>query len=249
MTSRLSQARRVTTGVAVSVALSLTLGACAKRSEPSVPTTIPPATAGESSTQPTAGTPNSLAGTAAPGTASPGSRIAPQAIREVDFANFTFPTDSCGDIFESAPVEGYPLTNGEAHRGTPADPDFYAVYLRNDISYGDLDDDGVEEAVVILDCTPGNRPFGFGSVWRATQDGGASRAAKIESAGVDPGRGELRIYEATISGGAVEVTWQVFGADDASCCPSELATIRLRLSGNRLEPAGPAEYESAPLPG
>jgi hypothetical protein len=229
----------------------LVAAAACSREEPAPPPSVSSATpdAGTPNTEPAAPRPTTPTGTATPGTTTPRPRVAPRAIRDVDFTNFTFPTDSCGDIFERAPRGGYSLQGGEAHRGTPADPEFYAVYLRDDIAYGDLDGDGVEEAVVVLDCTPGNRPFGFASVWRATEGGGAARAAKVESTGVDPGRGELRLYEADITAGAVDVTWQVFGPEDPSCCPSELARVRLRLAGDTLEPIGEATYGPAPPPG
>ncbi|MCA9658496.1 MAG: tetratricopeptide repeat protein, partial [Myxococcales bacterium] len=71
---------------------------------------------------------------------------APDAIRSVDFTSFAFPPDSCGDMFHETPVEGFEMDGGQVQGGH--DDETFAVYLRPDITYGDVDGDGVEEALV-----------------------------------------------------------------------------------------------------
>lgn len=176
--------------------------------------------------------------------------IDPQAAEAIDFTNFTFPDDSCGDIFHEVPTDGFTLDGGEAHGGQPADEDFYSVYLRPELSYGDLDGDGIEEALVVLDCTPGNRPYGFASVWTPDADGGATRLVQVASnVGTDPGRGDHKLQSATLTDGSIEVVWQVFSENDPACCPTEEARVTLVWRDGALVAASPAVYTEAEQPG
>ena len=67
-------------------------------------------------------------------------------IRRVDFANFTYPSRSVGYKDDFKVINGERPPNEKTETGRPLD-----IWLHlNDISYGDVTGDGVEEAIVDL---------------------------------------------------------------------------------------------------
>ena len=182
-------------------------------------------------------------------------------IREVDFTNFVYPEDSCRDVFHALPIEGYDVVEGEASSEDdqhephephePHDPqlpddhgeDFYAVTVREQITYADLTGDGVDEALVIMECSPGTHPFAIASVWTMGADGGPERLAMVmENIGTDPGRGEHRLESASLGPEGIAATFQVYGEGAAMCCPTESATVTLVWRDDALAAAAPAVY-------
>ncbi|MCB1248131.1 MAG: hypothetical protein KDB36_01910 [Acidimicrobiales bacterium] len=246
--------RRAAIGLAaVAVLGPLAVAACAPNDGPGAEDTSPDSDAVDHGG---GGSGGGVTGTVSPqGTAIASSTTAratppaPDAVRSVDFTSFAFPPDSCGDMFHETPVEGFEMDGGQVQGGH--DDETFAVYLRPDITYGDVDGDGVEEALVILDCTPGNRPYGFASVWTPDGDGGAERLVQVATnIGTDTGRGDHWLEEAALTpDGSINVTWQVFGEGDAACCPAEQAQVTLVWRDGALVPAAPAVYAEAPKPG
>jgi hypothetical protein len=157
------------------------------------------------------------------------------AIRKVDFANFTFPADACGTTFAQPPSGGFALTNGEAANGTPRDEGFYSVTLHVDIAYGDLTGDGNDEAAILLDCNAGTRPVVFGWIYTLGTSGPSALAAITFGGTVQAiTTSAAQLLDVRIEQGRVMARWAVYVAGDPACCPSGQTTSALRWNGTSL---------------
>ena len=85
-------------------------------------------------------------------------------IDRVDFANFTYAPDACDPIIDSPPTGGYDVVDGGTRHGDPSRAGFYSMTVRPEVAIGDLTGDGIAEAGLILDCSPGNRPIPIGRI-------------------------------------------------------------------------------------
>lgn len=148
-------------------------------------------------------------------------------VGSVDFGNFTYQADACGELIPEPPEEGYELVDG----ALPAThPGAVSVTLRPDIAYGDLTGDGVDEAALILDCTPGNRPVPVGRVMAAGVDA-VRPLAPVPAPDVGARRVELEHLE--IVEGVLVTQWIVLRDDDPWCCPTGRTTVHLRWEEDR----------------
>ncbi len=125
------------------------------------------------------------------------------------------------------------LTNG---RWTGAPPAVGAasrpiVELADDFRVaGDLDGDGLEEAVVILTYRPGGTAtFSFLAV--VTRKDGALQNEATTAVG-----DRVQVRSARIDGGRLLVSAVRAGAHDAACCPGELVEWEWTLGDGRLNP-------------
>jgi hypothetical protein len=169
------------------------------------------------------------------------------AIRKVDFANFTYPSDACGTTYAEPPSGGFSLANGEVAHGTPRDADFYSVALHPDIAYGDVTGDGNDEAAILLDCNSGNRPDVFG--WLYTLGASGPTALATVSFGSDnlqaASASQAQLLDVRISERRVDSRWGLVVAGDAPCCPSKQATLVSRWTGSALVSDGPPKVTGA----
>ena len=125
----------------------------------------------------------------------------------------------------------FQLTGGIYYRPTPTgqeSPEAYTTRLLDTVLYGDLDQDGVEDAVVFL----------------ATQSGGTGHfvelAAVLNSNGSPVNVSTLSLGDrvivegGSVAGGLVTLQMRVQGPTDPMCCPSQAVTWTFRLDAGQL---------------
>lgn len=131
-----------------------------------------------------------------------------------------------------SPIWGtFILTNGTYYR-TPnepnASPDVYSTKLFGSAAYGDLNADGVEDAVVILQTHNGG-------------SGDTKELAALLNVNGQPynistvGIGSLvAVEDLQVQSGEIIVTARTLGPNDPLCCPSQLTILRYHLQNGQL---------------
>lgn len=139
-------------------------------------------------------------------------------IRKVDFKNFTYQVQAFSATGETAK-----LRNGEFSGDS--------LNCRLDkVVYGDLTNDGKEEAAVLINCdTGGTAGASEGFVYTMINDR-ASLLAGFTTEEDD----EIGTRSASIKNGLLVVDRFVYGSNDAECCPSYHRSTTYRLNGNNL---------------
>lgn len=156
------------------------------------------------------------------------STFAQSDIRKVDFKNFTYDVQ----IFETK--EKLTLKDGEFDRNTEDDKLFFTASVD---SYGDLDGDGKEEAVILtMMNTGGTGNFTNGIVF--TMKGGKP-VILTEFAGGDRAYGGL--VGAKILNKMLVVQQYDVGEAGGACCPEFIVTTTLSWNGKELIPVGKQE--------
>jgi hypothetical protein len=159
------------------------------------------------------------------------------AIRRVDWHNFTYQPHCLGG------AEQIQVKNGEYSRGRVDDPTTDRVSFKvQEVTYGDITDDRVDEAVVVTVCNTGGTGQFTDGVVLGMYHGqpipllslGMGDRAHGGIAGVQSSKGLLQVGRfGTDSGGA--------------CCPEYIETITYRLEGSRLIEVGqPTRKPMAP---
>jgi hypothetical protein len=120
------------------------------------------------------------------------------------------------------------LVDGRYQQGERDDPDFLFVSVTDYISVGDLDDDGIEEAVALItENYGGTGSFVFLTVYRKEGD----MPWYLTSIFLD----DRPILEGlSIAAGKIRVAAIVHDVDDPMCCPSLSTERHFRLYGNNL---------------
>jgi len=177
-------------------------------------------------------TPNEESAEQPGATGSDGRADMDKAIRKVDFKNFTYEPFCAGEDATKVTVK-----NGEYSKETKEkDSDFVDHFYFNvfDISYGDVDGDNSEDAIVLSVCnTGGTGNFSEGFVF--TMKGGkASLLTRIE--GGDRAYGGLR--SAKVENGLVVVEANDVGEAGGACCPEFVVTTKYKWDGKALKKAG-----------
>jgi peptidoglycan/xylan/chitin deacetylase (PgdA/CDA1 family) len=111
---------------------------------------------------------------------------------------------------------------------TPDSATEMVIRLTHLVVYGDLDGDGVEDAVAILVADPG----GSGTFYYLTpilNHGGVPRPLASQFLG---DRVVLRLLE--VDGGEIVVELDLAGPEDAFCCPTDRKRLTYRLEGDDL---------------
>lgn len=155
-------------------------------------------------------------------------------IKKVDLRNFTYEVEFCqteasdritvkdGEFFEEKEIDGY------------TDRRFFKV---SGFTYGDLDGDGKDEAVVISVCNTGGTG-NFTEAYVLKMSGGEiTRIVTLE--GGDRAYGGLR--EIRIEDGKMIVEANDPGEMGGACCPEEVVTRTYKLKGGSLEEIGRPE--------
>lgn len=113
-----------------------------------------------------------------------------------------------------------PATQGEA-------PQLYATGLILS-SFGDLNGDGFQDAVAILQTHNGGNGDTKELALLLDQDGQAVNLATVEIGSM------IAVETVEIRAGVVQVELRVQGPGDALCCPSQKETRRFQLENNQL---------------
>jgi hypothetical protein len=153
-----------------------------------------------------------------------------QEIRKVDFKNFTYEPSCAYDENKKITVK-----NGEYSYEKPADGYTDRFFFKAfEISYGDLNGDNSEEAVVLTECnTGGTGNFTEGFIY-TLKDGKPALFAKIP--GGDRADGGLRT--ARVDNGQLVVESNDPSETGGACCPEFILTTRYDASTGKLKQVG-----------
>ncbi len=132
----------------------------------------------------------------------------------------------------NSPLWGtFALTNGIYYRTSTepnASPDNYSTKLFGSTAYGDLNGDGIEDAVVILQTHNGGNGDTKELAALLNQNGQPYNVSTIDI-------GSVAAVEALqIQAGEILVTERTLGPNDPLCCPSQLTTLRFHLQNGQL---------------
>jgi hypothetical protein len=151
-------------------------------------------------------------------------------IRQVNFKNFTYAAYCAGEETEKITVK-----NGEFSKETKYD-DFTERFYFNvfGITYGDLNGDKKDEAVILTVCnTGGTGNFSEGFIY-TMKAGKPSLLARIP--GGDRAFGGLR--EAKVEGGLLVIDQNDGERNQANCCSEYAVISKYRLNGTKLNLVG-----------
>lgn len=136
-------------------------------------------------------------------------------------ASYTLPSFT-GDLF------AYQLTDGKYTLGDPAVTGYVEVTLLDTFAFGDLNQDGVNDAAVLLAENFGGTGV-FVSVNAVLNDGGQPRHAASSMIDDRP-----QIVNLDIRDGEIFLDAVVHAFDDPACCPELSVTRSFKLSGTSL---------------
>ena len=169
----------------------------------------------------------------------------PAAIRLLDFGEVDQVGSSCDDALTGAVPRSISVTEGQS---AILDEDLFTrLDVDGDVTYGDLDGDGRDEAVVHTVCAYGaNGAQDSIQVW----DLDTGTAEVKASMGEPPASitGPLPPAVKTVAvddAGTLAVTWTHYAADDPNCCPSLESTLHYLVTGGKITQAGAADTEPA----
>jgi len=153
-----------------------------------------------------------------------------QQIRKVDFKNFTYEPECAYDDDKKITVK-----NGEYSYEKPADGYTDHFYFNvNEVSYGDLNGDNSEEAIVLTTCnTGGTGNFTEGFIYTLK---GGKPALFTTIPGGDRAEGGLRTTR--VENGQLVVESNDPGETGGACCPEFILTKRYDASTGKLKQVG-----------
>lgn len=151
-----------------------------------------------------------------------------QAIRRTDFKNYTYHPDCLGGDNVSK-GEAVRVRNGEYMQGKDIDRVYFAV---QEVVYGDLNSDGVEEAVVRTLCnTGGTGQFTDGIIFTVRNN----RPVFVTTLGTGD-RADGGIQSVRIENGLLKV--DRYGGNSGACCPDYIETYTFKLRSSELVAVG-----------
>jgi len=147
-------------------------------------------------------------------------------IRKIDFKNFTYEPFCIGDEKRKITVK-----NGEYTLNKGDDRLYFTV---TSVTYGDLNGDQIEDAMVLTSCnTGGTGQFSEGFIY-GIKDGKPELLSRIE--GGDRADGGLR--SAKVENGLLVVERNGAGPNGGACCPEFVVTSKYKLEGKTLKQIG-----------
>lgn len=141
-------------------------------------------------------------------------------IRRIDFKNFTYRIFA---FSESASGDVVQLRNGKSSSLSKLSCQLDKVV------YGDLTNDGQDEAAVFMNCDTGGTARATEGYVYTMRNNRASLITRING-GVD----EIGTRGARVENGLLVVDRFVFGDGDANCCPSYHRLTKYRITDNNL---------------
>lgn len=160
-------------------------------------------------------------------------------IHKVDFRNFTYQPHCAGEEIQNIAVK-----NGEFTQEKQMDGYVDRMYFEvRGITYGDLNSDGKDEAIIISNCnTGGTGQFTEGFVY-TIKSGKPSLWLRIP--GGDRADGGLR--EARVENALLVVDSNEMGEMGGACCPEIIVTSRYKIVNGKLTEVGrPTKREIYP---
>ena len=152
-------------------------------------------------------------------------------IRSVDFQNFTYEADYCG----GEGVKKIAVKDGKFYREAKPDKDIFTMYFAiYGTSYGDLDGDGKDEAVILSICNTGGTG-NFTEAYVYSMKNGKPMRIMLLSGG-DRAFGGLR--KAWFNKGLLIVESSDAGKSGGACCPEFIVTSKYRYTGKTLKEVG-----------
>jgi hypothetical protein len=159
-----------------------------------------------------------------------------QQIRKVDFKNFTYEASCAGDSPQKVTVKNGEFSSEKKEDGY-VDRFYFNVFA---VTYGDLNGDDSEEAIVLTSCnTGGTGQFTEGFIY-TLKDGKPALFGDIP--GGDRADGGLR--EARVDNGQLVVESNDAGPDGGTCCPQFIITTRYDASTGKLKQVGKEDRRS-----
>jgi hypothetical protein len=104
-------------------------------------------------------------------------------------------------------------------------------WLEEHVAFGDLDGDGVDDAVVVLVSSGGGSGI-FYQLVAVRQRNGIVETPAVKSLG-----DRIMINQINITNRIVAVDMITHGPDDPSCCPTERQVLKLKAQGSEFVPA------------
>lgn len=136
-----------------------------------------------------------------------------------------------GGAYTSPDWGTFQLTDGIYYRALPTgqeSPEAYTTRMLDTVLYGDIDLDGVEDALVFLATQNGGTGHFVEMAAVLNRDGSASNAATLYL-------GDRVVVESgSIAGGVITLQMRVQGPNDPMCCPSQAVTSTFRLENGLL---------------
>ena len=134
-------------------------------------------------------------------------------------------------IYHSPDWGEYQLTDGVYYRTPPTaqeSPESYTTRIQDPIFYGDINANGVEDALVILNTQNGGSGHLIELAAVLNQNGSAYNVSTIYLGD------RVGVEFAKVENGTIILNMRVQGPNDGLCCPSQSETWRFFLNENQL---------------
>lgn len=167
----------------------------------------------------------------------------PDAIRLLDFGEVDQLGGTCDDALSGTAPRVISVADGESE---VLDEDlFVQLEVDGDVTYGDLDADGRDEAVVHTVCAYGaNGAQDSVQVWDLDTGAAEVQATLGEPPPSVTGPLPPAVKAVDIEpDGTLAVTWTHYAADDENCCPSLESTLRYLVTGSQVTQVGAPDTE------
>jgi hypothetical protein len=167
------------------------------------------------------------------------------AIRSVAFGDVAQPGSACSQGLRFTPPPSIAVSGGASQVLDLAH--LTQLTVDPEVSYGDLDGDGHDEAVVHVTCSYGaNGTEDSVHVWSLDGDRLVHLAALDEAPAPADDALPSKVESVSVDGDQVAVTLASYAPDDPACCPTQQTVASYALDGDELVAAGTPVTRAAP---
>ena len=169
----------------------------------------------------------------------------PDAIRLLDFGEVDQVGGTCDDALTGTVPRSISVSEGES---AVLDDDMLTrLEVDGDVTYGDLDGDGRDEAVVHTVCEYGaNGAQDSIQVWDLETGTAEVKASMGEPPASITGPLPPAVKSVAVDpDGTLAVTWTHYAGDDPNCCPSLESTLHYLVTGGKITQVGAADTDPA----
>lgn len=167
-----------------------------------------------------------------------GSASGADAIRLLNFDEIDQSGGTCDDAIAGTLPRTIRVSEGES---SVIDDDFFTrLEVDGAVVYGDLNGDGLDEAVVHTVCEYGaNGAQDTIQVWGLETGSAEVRASLGEPPASVSGPLPSAVKDVAVDDdGTLAVTWTHYDDDDPQCCPGWESTVRYLVTGSKVTPVG-----------